>query len=686
MPKSGILSLLFFLITAFIFSTFQTIHAKEKKTPDKKYGETGETPEIELPKMVVTGSREEVDTPENLPVPVQIITQEQIKEIGAIKFDQIIEITQGVELVNSPDMNISPGLKTLRMRGMDFNHVLILVNGKRLPGSRPGTKGYSYIDIGNINIDMIERIEVLRDGASAQYGSDAVAGVINIITKKYITKFSVNTQYGISSQDDAEEKHIDASGGFPLGKRLHLNLSAFGTEQDHYDRTPSDRWGSADYKQGGGNIGVVFDVTDFQMISLDGRFAETDSEFLKEGAGDGEVYRNNNKQNLSGDIDWEGEFENIKFDLCAGYSNSEMEYRHTEDPDYRGDMDWDVAQYNGSLTWDPTGWLTFFTGASWNKENIDSPQRNFIKNRTVKAIFTEIDLKPFYSFKLQLSGRFEHYSDFGDNFSPKLACRYEIISPLAIRASVSKSYVAPTLFQMHDNFPDAMGWNDIYGNPDLDASEGLNTTFGVVWKVFKKFKTSISLDYFYNQIEDMIVVESLKNYKTTLPESTPEMDERGIPATVNTVSSYKNLDGTTKYRGLELGFASDLLWGFAMDVNANYLDTEDPDGYDLTNRPRSGMTAILRYNHEDRFWGNLRYNYRGKYISDGLFEEVSCFDTINAQVNCAVTKNIVIYLGGRNLLDEKPPLDLEKYEMGHRESMIDSSVGAYWYGGAKISF
>ena len=678
-------TLLFSIIVILVFIFAGSLRAQEAGGT-KAPAEERKTPEIEIPKMVVTGSREAVDDPDKLPVPVQIITQEQIKEAGAIKFDQVIEIIQGVELVNSPDMNISPGLKTLRMRGMDFNHVLILVDGKRLPGSRPGTKGYSYIDIGNINIDMIERIEVLRDGASAQYGSDAVAGVINIITKKYITKFSVNTQYGISSRDDAKEKHIDASGGFPLGKRAHFNLSAFGTEQDHYDRTPSDRWGTADYEQDGGNVSIIFDVTDFQMIRLDGRFAETDSKFLKEGAGGGEIYRNNNKKNLFSGIDWEGEFRNIKFDLSADYSTSDMEYRHTEDPDYNGDMEWDVAQYNGNLTWDPVGWLTFFTGVSWNEEDIDSPQRSFIENREVKAIFTEIGLKPLHSFKLQFSGRFEHYSDFGDNFSPKLAARYEIIPPLAVRASVSKSYVAPTLFQLHDNFPDAMGWNDIYGNPDLDPSEGVNTTFGIIWKLFKKFNTRASLDFFYNRIEDMIVTENLKKYKTTLPESTPEMDKRDIPATVNTVSSYKNLKGVTKYKGLEIGFSTDLPWCFALDVNANYLDTEDPDGYDLTNRPRSGLTAILRYNYEDRFWGNLRYNYRGKYISDGLYEKIPYFDTINAQINYAITKNIIMYLGGRNLLDEKPPIDLEKYETGHRESMIDSSLGAYWYGGVRFSY
>jgi len=686
MPKTKILSLLFFLIAALTFTTFQSIYAEERGTREGEHGEARKTPEIEIPTMVVTGSREAVDDPDKLPVPVQIITQEKIREAGAIKFDQVIEIIQGVELVNSPDMNISPGLKTLRMRGMDFNHVLILVDGKRLPGSRPGTKGYSYIDIGNINIDMIERIEVLRDGASAQYGSDAVAGVINIITKKYITEFSVNTQYGTSSRDDAREKHIDASGGFPLGKRAHFNLSAFGTEQDHYDRTPSDRWGTADYKQDGGNVSIIFDVTDFQMIRLDARCAETDSKFLKEGAGEGEIYRNNNKKNRFGGIDWEGEFQNIKFDLSADYSTSDMEYRHTEDPDYNGDMEWDVAQYNGNLTWDPAGWLTFFAGVSWNEEDIDSPQRSFIENRKVKAIFTEIGLKPLHSFKLQLSGRFEQYSDFGDNFSPKLAARYEIITPLAIRASVSKSYVAPTLFQLHDNFPDAMGWNDIYGNPDLDSSEGVNTTFGIIWKLFKKFNTRVSLDFFYNRIEDMIVTENLKKYKTTLPESTPEMDKRGIPATVNTVSSYKNFKGITKYKGLEIGFSTDLPWRFGMDVNANYLDTEDPDGYDLTNRARSGLTAILRYNYEDRFWGNLRYNYRGKYISDGLYEKIPYFDSINAQINYAITKNIIMYLGGRNLLDEKPPIDPEKYEMGHRESMIDSCLGAYWYGGLRFSY
>jgi outer membrane receptor for ferrienterochelin and colicin len=85
----------------------------------------------QMESVVVTGSRTPTDAPEKMAVPVQVITSKQLQEIGAVSLDQALEVMQGVELIQSPDMNAAPGVQTLRMRGMDANHVLILINFAR---------------------------------------------------------------------------------------------------------------------------------------------------------------------------------------------------------------------------------------------------------------------------------------------------------------------------------------------------------------------------------------------------------------------------------------------------------------------------------------------------------------------------------------------------------------------------
>lgn len=678
-------SLLFSVLFTLTFAIFVPLHAeetvlpaKQKALPEEKQAqeETGEMPQVEMQKMVVTGSREAVDSPDKLPVPVQIITSEDIENIGAVHFDEVVDLLQGVELVTSPDLNISPGFKTLRMRGMDLEHVVILVDGRRLPGAVPTTAGYSYTDISTINVDMIERIEVLRDGASAQYGSDAVAGVINIITKKYVQGFSGNTQYGQSKEGDGIDRHFDASAGFPLG-RFHLSVGGFYNHVDHYDRLVSTenpyRWDSPDYEQKGGTGKVVFDISDQQFLALDLRYVEGDSELRKSEV----AYRLNDKKELDAGLAWEGEFGPWKFYAGSFYATQDINRRQSENPDYKSDMDWDIWQHDANAFWDVLPWLSLFTGASWREENIDSGQRDFNETRGLGAVFAEAILRPFDGLKVQVSGRYEDYSDFGSNFAPKLATRYEIVPSLAVRASISKSYQVPTMFQMHDEYLGAMGWADIYGNPDLDPANGMNITGGVVWDISKKHQTTLTLDLYHNQIEDRIDTYYTGDFAIRDGETYTEV-------------TYENYEGTTTFKGAEVNFSTDLAYGFGIDIMGNYLVAEgplEPDGpedEDLRNRPRSYLHVNLRYGYGDRFWGNVRYKYRGKYVT--TFEKIPGFDTVDAQLNYAITDHVIIYAGGRNLFDEDPPADPERYETGHMQGMIDSTIGAFYYGGLRLKF
>lgn len=639
---------------------------------------------FEVDELVVTGSRSATSDPDSLAVPVQVITEEAIRDIGAIKFSQVVEVVQGMELVNSPDLRIAPGLQTIRLRGMDVSHVLVLVDGKRLPGSRPGIKGYSYTDIGSISMDMIERIEVLRDGASAQYGADAVAGVVNLITKKYVQGFSANTQYGTSTRGDSTEKHLDATGGFAAGERSWVNLNAFATSKDHFDRTPSVKWDSPDYTRKGVNAGYVFDYADNQHLNIKGRYSDTESRYLRAVSDDGEESRDSFKKDYNASVNWAGIFGKWEFEVNADTTMSDTDYEHTEDPDYEGGMEWGVNQYEARASYMLTDSFRVFSGLAMNDENIDSRQRNLDEDRDVKAAYLEMDMHFFDRLNVQLAGRYENYSDFGSNFAPKMSLKLDVVPGLWIRGSVSKSYQAPTLFQLHDEFLDAMGWNDIYGNPELEASDGKNVTCGLVWH-YEPLNMKITVDGFYNRVEDRIETVYLKQ-QTATPEATEEMIRRGIPATTNTVSSYENVTGTTKFRGVEAGISTDLFWNLGLEVNGNYLNAEDPDGEDLPNRPRSGVTAILKYDDNNRLWGNLRYKYRGKYISDGYYERIPYFDYFSAQINYRVWQHITLFAGGRNIFDEKPPIDLSKYEDGHMEAMLDSSEGAFFYAGLRLNY
>ncbi len=653
------------------FSLLATCAYSESIAPDSS-GETA--PDHKVEAVVVTGSRTPTVSPGKMTVPVQVVTGGQLKEIGAISLGQALEALQGVELLQSPDLNAAPGVQTLRMRGMDANHVLVLINGRRLPGTRPDNQGVSFTDISGINISDIDRIEVLRDGASAQYGSDAVAGVINIVMRKYNPRLSVNSQYGISSRSDAQEKQIEVSGGIPVGEKLFVNVGANSNQTDHYDRTPKTaRWSAPDVDQTGANLKCSLDISASQALDGELRYNRTKTLIRKSVRGEIDENRISKKEDLQGGLTWGGEFETLRFEAGLSMARSDTEYRHSEKQDYEGDVVSDVQDAFVHVNWDYRAWVSFFAGASFNRQDVDAPYRAFVESRNTYAVFAESRMTFFDRLIVQLSGRLEEYSDFGTNFAPKVSVRYEWSDNLSFRTSVSRSFQVPTLYQLHDRFAEAMGWNDIYGNPDLDPAEGVNVNLGVVWTPFGPEKLKLAADVYRNDIDNMIETYFIRQKK----------------GNESAITSYTNLDGTSSFTGVELEASMPLPWGFRVDAMAGYLkaEGEGPKGEDLTNRPRSRLNLTLNYSFNKRLKANLRYVYRGKYLSDSSpHERIAPFDYFNAQVTYALTPSISLFAGGRNLFDETPPVDLEKYESGHMESMLDSTLGAFYYCGVRLSF
>ncbi len=179
--------------------------------------------EENVEEVVTIGTRVEAKDLAELAVPVEVIDEEEILATGHSEVGRVIQAI--VASFNFSSSSISDGTDSLRpatLRGLGPDQVLVLVNGKRRHGSAlihintsvgRGTSGY---DLNSIPVAAIKRIEVLRDGASAQYGSDAVAGVINIILKKGAEGGKVRTSYGETYDDDGDTYVASISKGFNL--------------------------------------------------------------------------------------------------------------------------------------------------------------------------------------------------------------------------------------------------------------------------------------------------------------------------------------------------------------------------------------------------------------------------------------------------------------------------------------
>ncbi|MEL6845357.1 MAG: TonB-dependent receptor plug domain-containing protein, partial [Bacteroidota bacterium] len=214
-----------------------------------------------LDEIVVVGSRGKPRTVLDSPVPIDNINAAELRSSGQKTVDQMINYK--VPSYNSSNQTISDATAHFdpsELRNMGPSRTLVLVNGKRKNQSAlvyvndtPG-KGEVGTDMKSIPVSAIERVEVLRDGASAQYGSDAVAGVINIVLKERASDGEIDLETGITTQGDGLLYSGAINKGFRVGDAGFLNLTGSFYHQDFTDR--------AGEPGGDGLFGVIFDDAD----------------------------------------------------------------------------------------------------------------------------------------------------------------------------------------------------------------------------------------------------------------------------------------------------------------------------------------------------------------------------------------------------------------------------------------
>jgi iron complex outermembrane recepter protein len=200
-----------------------------------------------LDTIQVIGSRARGRTAEETPAPVDVISNEELTNTGAQEVGQLLQLLE--PSFNFSRTTVSDGTDILRpatLRSLGPDQVLVLVNGKRrhqqalVNVQETVGRGSAGTDINAIPLSAIDRIEVLRDGAAAQYGSDAIAGVINIVLKQQTGHTDVSLMAGENYEGDGRVLSGSVNTGFKLGAEGFLNLSA-----EYRDRGETNRAGVA---------------------------------------------------------------------------------------------------------------------------------------------------------------------------------------------------------------------------------------------------------------------------------------------------------------------------------------------------------------------------------------------------------------------------------------------------------
>ncbi len=645
--------ILFFLLISFV-------NAQEKKVKKDSIKVN------QLDEVVVTATRT-VRQLSSLPMPVTLISKKQIQKTGTTRLRDILLEQTGINFVTDQS-----GFTGVQMQGLSAEYTMILIDGVPLVGRSSGN-----LDLNRITVNNIKQIEIVKGPSSSLYGSEALGGVINIITekpKRNTVKGDVNyfIRGGARDELDINANFLYKKEKFGVVAGINLNSSR------GFDLSPETQFKTTEaYQNYTGNLQLTYDFSEDLNILISQRY----------------FYEEQGELNIQ--KDWNSNIElrhsvNDKWNINYTFYTT----RFQTESQFNGG----ASLFNQSLIRPEIRVTTNFKNSTLNTGlgiNFDALNRTFFdKRETFKAdyIFAQYDFHPLEKMNVVVGARFDNHNKYKSAFSPKISTSYKINDWLKAKGSIGYGFKAPDFRQLFFNFNNSAGGyivlgtrtlHELYGNEpnvsvldkDLKPENSVGYNFGLEFKPTSGLK--ININAFRNDISDLINTVALQG-------GLPELN------TGTSVFYYENRDNVFT-QGLELDINYRLTDNFRFIGGYQYLEAKDKEEVDkiksgavffartpsspseilrlsdyfgLPNRSKHNANAKLFYqNLEHNFSANVRAIYRSKYAlfdtnsSQNIIDVYDDFVVGNIQVNLAVEKTFFdlmnVQLGVDNLFDEK---------------------------------
>nr|WP_320117875.1 TonB-dependent receptor [uncultured Marinifilum sp.] len=589
-------------------------YARKKQTIQIKEGVNTLNVQLEkskkqLGEVVVTGT----GTPHHLksaPVQTELIGKKLVKAVSASGF---ADLMTGI----SPSFDFNPGNmgSFIQLNGLGNDYILILVDGKRMYGDVGGQN-----DINRINPDDIEKIEVVKGASSSLYGSEAIAGVVNIITKKskrkvYAENNTRLSEYGTWQQYNKVGLNIGRFSSLTSYSRKESDgwqLSKFEIDEDNDNDDPSDDvLVETDAKQ----------VNAYDDYTLSQRFDYALSKKLSVYAM-GSKYEKDVK--LPTTVKKYGYYYN-DFSYSAGakflinktdrltfdYNSDQFKYYYKYNQDYKdylaGNKSLNTKQKREDLNLKYIFRLNksnlFTLGSEYVKEKLESEGRLIgnKKDAYTFSLFAQDEIKLVENLSLVAGVRYVKHKEFGHDFTPKVSALYKL-NNFNFRATYANGFKAPTLKELYYRYE--KGSRLYLGNSDLDPQKSNYYSFSVEYIVSK---LSLSVSAYQNKIDDMIAYETI---------STSDADKvNGI----KTTRQHFNIE-EAKSTGIDFIFNYKIGAGFTIGGGYSYVNAKnETDDMDLEGVAENYANLRLLY---DRSWKDysLNVSLTGRIQDDKFYD------------------------------------------------------------------
>ena len=632
-------------------------------------GAEKDTTQLQTIVVSATGYEQDVS---KAPASITVISRE---ELDKREYNDITDVLRSVPGVVITGENAS---QTVSIRGMSSNYTLFLVDGKRQYSKDVNPNGDDYGMEKNIlpPVASIERIEIIRGPASTLYGSDAMGGVINIITKKVTDVWTGNVELGTTIQDKNNSGDIRNGSVYLAGPiiqdkvGLQLGLNRLERKEDSY------LGGFTGHTTESLNSRLTYVLNDQHDLAVEANFFTQESEATagKTVAVTGTDSASRNIRSVYA-LTHNGRYtDNLD-------SKSYIQYENSKNPDREntvvGTKGIDLETWTANTQWN---WLlgnhTLAFGGYYKDESLldRATNRNPLVpefdelTRWSAAAFLEDTWSLTDRFNLTLGARYDHDELYQGNISPRIYGVYNFTDQFTVKGGVSTGYKQPDIRSVTDGFysvtggsgsPTTTGRGIIKANPDLEPESTVTSELGFYWNN-DYVNTSITgyLTQFKDRIEEIRECDSTGNADYNRNDvSTWKCSENGIPFAF--ISTRENI-GKAELRGVEVTFDAKLAEYTTLTANYTFTDTEIKSGQ-FKGQPLNGMpehvfNVTVDHDLTDalNIWSRL--HVRGEttpYLGrSSMSDPIPGYNFLDVGFNYKFAPNLKGKFGVYNVLDE----------------------------------
>lgn len=647
-----------------------------------------ELPVYSFDEVVVTATRTENDV-KKVPASTQVITQEDIKRGGATSVRNALSMYANI----FQKSKVRGGGHDIIIRGMETKHSLVMVNGRRISNEADASGLGNAMSLDRININDVEKIEIVRGPSSALYGSEAMGGVLNIITKPSKEQ-TLLTGLEHTSEDTSHWWHADTGriGNFSMTfdarfNKINRSMPDTATESDPYGTAQTYNASLNYYVNDHSYVNAYMDYYSQHLKTDTGtptmkpitlttsRGMSLSGQAMLEGTGSKAYKQKNYGISWNGKTDkndWQIQAYMSKFNWSTtsntkvlgsippagmeGMFNFLLQKKNTYDFNHDEHNMWAI-EGRDSLRVNDHHRVTFGaeyvkdkvagTGLGSNGDGVHSITENGkTKSSSEKTLSSyaaylqdEIEYGKWF---IVPAIRYDHHSAYGSHTSPKIGVTYNATDHFRIKANYGDGFKAPSVSQLYYDLDMEMGrgnWVHLTGNPNLKPEKSKSWDLGVEAEFGKGYG---SLTYFDNDVDNLI---------TSIP--------KGKDSNGHNLHRYENVN-KARIKGLEntLGYRFNDTLEFK--VTSTLLDAKDTSaGKDLTQRAKLSQIYQLIYDdHKDTgwsavLWNQLDYKFVTGKVWDGGESVKKSYSLTNFSLTRKVNKDTRVYGSVQNIFDKK---------------------------------